>query len=271
MKIGLIYFSPTENTAKVAAVVKKKLIELNNDVREFNITNYSERQKSLDLEQFEAFIFGFPVYYNRAPRLVREWLTTLEGKDRRCSVFFTYGGVHVGISRQDIKEILTNQNFKLVSIAKFVAKHTYNLSGWRVNVERPNEEDLEVAKGYALRTFEKFTTEKSEIINLKPPKMTTEQADENETMTKRALPSPMRQDDECSLCRTCEELCPANAMNADKGKPSRRTCIRCFRCIANCPDNALSTIDMASHYALLKKVTKLTDENINSKKSKYYV
>ncbi len=271
MNIGLIYFSPTESTAKVADVVKEKLIELNNEVREFNITNYSKRQKPLDLDQFKAFIFAFPVYYGRAPRLIREWLTTLEGKDRRCSVFFTYGGVHVGISRQDIKDILTNQKFKLVSIAKFVAKHTYNLSGWSVNVDRPNEEDLEVAKEYALKTYEKFSTEKSEIINLKPPKLTAEQADENETMTKRALPSPMRQGDECSMCRTCEELCPANAMNADKGKPNRRTCIKCFRCVANCPDNVLRSIDMLSHYALLKKLNRLTDEMINGKKSKYYV
>lgn len=271
MNIGLIYFSPTENTAKVAAVVKKKLIELNNEVREFNITNYSERQKPLDLDQFEAFMFGFPIYYYRAPRLIREWLTTLEGQGRICSVFFTYGGVHVGIARQDIKDILTNQNFKLISIAKFVAKHTYNLSGWSVNMDHPNEEDLEVAEEYTLKTYEKFTMEESEIVNLKPQKYTAEEVDQIETMTKRAIPSPMRQGNECSMCRTCEELCPANAMNADKGKPNRRTCIRCFRCVANCPDNVLRSIDMLPHYALLKKETKLTDEIINGKKSKYYV
>jgi flavodoxin len=51
MKIGLIYFSPAENTAKIAAAIKIVLENLNNDVEEFNVTNYSERSKPINLEQ----------------------------------------------------------------------------------------------------------------------------------------------------------------------------------------------------------------------------
>ena len=107
MKIGLIYFSPTENTAKIAEIVKNKLNELHNEVEEFNITNYSERQKKIDLGQFEAFIFGFPIYYWRAPKLIRDWLLTLKGEGKKLSVFFTYGGVNVGLAHHNIKNILT--------------------------------------------------------------------------------------------------------------------------------------------------------------------
>lgn len=87
MNIALVYFSPTGSTAKIASIVKKILTELGNQITEFDITNYSEREKPHYFDQFEAFVFGFPVYYWRAPRLIREWIQTLEGKieDVQCS------------------------------------------------------------------------------------------------------------------------------------------------------------------------------------------
>ncbi|MFX0069803.1 MAG: EFR1 family ferrodoxin [Candidatus Hermodarchaeota archaeon] len=271
MNIGLIYFSPTGNTAKIVDTVKKKLVRLNNEVNEFDITNYPERQKLIELNKFDAFLFGFPIYYWRAPRTIREWLTTLDGGGRKCSVFFTYGGIHVGIARQDIKEILEKQNFILVSIAKFVASHSFNISGWKANLNRPNETDLMVAEEFAAKTYEIFTKNKHESIVLKPPKRAAEEVDRIETTSKRSIPTPMREIENCSMCRTCEQICPTNSMNADRGKPNRKTCIRCFRCVINCPDNVLKARDMSAHYKLLKERTQLTDEMINSKKSKYYV
>lgn len=267
MKIGLIYFSPTENTAKIAEIVKNKLDELHNEVEEFNITNYSERQKKIDLGQFEAIIFGFPIYYWRAPRLIRDWLLTLKGESKKSSVFFTYGGVNVGLAHHNIKNILTNQNFLLVSTAEFVGKHTYNLAGWNLNKSRPNQEDFEIAKDYTVKTYKRFIGEDTGTVSFKPSHINEEAVDRIEIMLKKEIPIPFREE-ECNMCRTCEELCPANAMDADKGKPNKRTCIRCLRCVANCPDNVLKTQNMLVQYQLIKKATKFTDEILNSRKSK---
>lgn len=270
MRIGLIYFSPTENTAKIAAVIKIILEDLNNDVEEFNVTNYSDRSKSINLGQIEAIIFGFPNYYGRAPKLIREWLTTLEGDEKKCSVFFTYGGVHVGLAYHNIKNILSKQNLILVSAAQFVAKHTYNIAGWKLNGNRPNQEDFEIAKEYARKTYERFIGEDSGIVSFKPTKSTEAQADESENIAKSAIPLPFREE-ECSLCRICEELCPANAMNAEKGKPDSNACIRCLRCVVNCPEHVLKTNDMTFLLQPLMQVTKTTEEIINSRKSEFFL
>ena len=270
MKIGLIYFSVTGNTEKIVAVVNNTLEDLNNEVEEFNITNYSDRSKSLNLSQFEAYIFGFPNYYGRAPRLIREWLLTLNGEGKKCSVFFTYGGVHFGIAHHNIKNILTKQNFVLVSTAQFIGKHTYNITGWKLNENHPNQDDFEIAKDYTLKTYKRFIGEDPKIVSFEPTKFTEEIADQWETTTKRAIPLPFREE-ECSMCRTCEESCPVNAMNAEKGKPNRKACIRCFRCVVNCPENVLKTKDMTSLLQLLMKITKITEEIVNSRKSKIFL
>ena len=137
--------------------------------------------------------------------------------------------------------------------------------------DRPNQEDFEITREYIKKTFKKFTSGDSNIVNLKPSKRTVEEVDKMETMGRRALPLPFREEKECSMCRTCEELCPTNAMDADKGKPNRKTCIRCLRCVANCPENVLKTKDMKHLFQLIKQETKVTDEVLNNRKSRFFL
>ena len=113
MKIALIYFSPTNNTANMAKYIKEKLanFDKNTQVDEFNITSHSKRQQNLNIDEYDAFFFGFPIYAWRAPKLARDWLQTLDGRNKKCSVFFTYGGVDPGAAHYNIKQILEDQNF----------------------------------------------------------------------------------------------------------------------------------------------------------------
>jgi len=49
--------------------------------------------------------------------------------------------------------------------------------------------------------------------------------------------------DKCSLCRLCEEACPAGAMSHVNGKMkvNCNTCISCFCCQENCPQGAITS------------------------------
>ena len=87
MNLAIFYFSATGNTEKVAKSIKEQFHHLKVNLDEFNITNYSERNNLQNFEKYKALIFGFPVHYWRAPRLIREWFTNLDGKGVKCSVF----------------------------------------------------------------------------------------------------------------------------------------------------------------------------------------
>ena len=263
-KIALIYFSPTNNTANMAKFIIKELgfLEQNLQIDEFNITNYSERQHKIDIEQYNALFFGFPIYAWRAPKLVREWLQTLDGKGKKCSVFFTYGGVDPGASHYNIKQILEEQNFQLVSTAEFVCKHTYNCGGWKVMENRPNESDFNVAKEYIKRTYKRFIDKDNGIVQLENPKISERILLKLEQAVGKTLNPPSREDEDCSFCRTCEDECPANAMDSDLGEADPNICIRCYRCFINCPDKALKIEDLYPIFLLFEKLEKITvDEN----------
>jgi len=268
MKIAIVYFSATGNTEIIANVVKEKLIETQTTIEEINIANYSVRNSLKDFEKYDALIFGFPIHYWRAPRLIREWLRILDGKGIKCSVFFTYGGLHVGAAHYDIRNILDGQNFDLVASAEFLGKHTYNLAGWNLMETRPNDDDLKIAREFALISYKRFKEDDTGRTQFEKPKQSSEEIDTMELTAKRAIPSPFREVNECSRCGTCEEVCPVNAMDKEKGKPNREICIRCLRCVVNCPDEVLKMKDMSAQFQLMQQQCKLNEEKLRTKKSK---
>ncbi|MDB4442550.1 flavodoxin domain-containing protein [bacterium] len=82
IKILIIIFSATGNTAKIAEVIQQELKQLGSDIEVKDITSYDDRKDLLDLTLYHAVIFGFPIHARRAPRIVREWLDTLDGIEK---------------------------------------------------------------------------------------------------------------------------------------------------------------------------------------------
>ena len=57
IKILIVIFSATGNTAKMAEVIQKKLKQLGADIEEKDITSYDDRKAPLDLTPYHAVIF----------------------------------------------------------------------------------------------------------------------------------------------------------------------------------------------------------------------
>jgi len=270
MHIAIIYFSGTGNTLKIKNIIKEELIKLNNEIKEFNLANRSMRENLHDFKPFDAIMFGFPIYYWRAPRLVREWLATKEGNNSKCSVFFTYGGAHIGTAHQNIKRILDSINFKLIASAEFLAKHTFNVAGFNFMADHPNEEDISIAREFATISFQKFLEQKTTTISFDSPIKSEEEVDSLEVMFRRATPTPYIDGDLCTECGLCEKICPTGAMEIKKHKAKRSYCIRCLRCLSSCPESAIIMPDMSTRYKHMKNSLRLTKEVLESKKSKIF-
>lgn len=271
--VAVIFFSATGNTKKIADAIRSCLISQEVSVTSIDITSYKSREELISLSKYDAFMFGFPVYSLRAPRVCREWIERLDGEGKKCSVFFTYGGFAKDPAHYYMKELLEKRNFTLVSTAEFLGVHTFNRSGWQAAEGRPNQSDFKIVEEYTLKTLQRFTGEDSATISeFNKPIYTSEQLDQAEKFRFKLITQlPTRESDNCSLCMLCEKLCPTNAMDAVKGEADPASCIACLRCIANCPDGVLHTNDISGTWENKLEMHNTTKEEIDKMESKIYL
>lgn len=272
MNILIVYFSATGNTEKIAHAVKDALVREGVEVEMRDITVPSARTVGIDTSRYDGIFFGFPVHSHRAPRIVREWLATLDGKGKRCATFFTYGGFTVHPCHWCTRKQLEERGFIVVSSAEFPGFHTFNLGGWKALPGRPDSGDLTLAGEYALHTIERFASEDTVVPDEFPITGETEDyLDKIEQFRFMVLTQvPTRGGGECSLCMKCGELCPSGAMDAVRGEAAHDLCIACLGCMAVCPENALRINDMSASWETKLAMEKLSADEVNLKQGKLY-
>lgn len=272
LKIALVYFSGTGVTQAYAQVIHEALTALGCDVNLFNVTPLSSRQRPLTISNFDAFIFGFPVYEDFAPSVINEWIPTLDGQGKRCGMFFTYGARTTGYAHFHTKKLLEAANFQVNLSAEFLGRHSFNVGGWNILPDRPNEQDFIVAQEYARVTVERFRSLVGIPLQLQKPfgYYYAIRALENfKTRVERRWPNPFRAETLCSMCRDCETECPTQSFNADAGTSQPETCIKCMHCVYICPDQVIQ-VDERKKFTFddFKAYCHLTESMMEAKQSK---
>ena len=100
MNYAIFYFSSTGMTEAVSNHIAAILENEGNTVRLTNIITPDNRQSQFDFSEFDACIFGFPVFGGRPPTIAEKWMRTLEGRNLKCSMFFTYGARDLELAHQ---------------------------------------------------------------------------------------------------------------------------------------------------------------------------
>jgi ferredoxin len=273
MKILMACFSATGNTAKIGRVMVRRLQALGAVVHEKDITTMSDRNESIDLNSYDAVVFGQPVHSLRAPRVVRTWMGALQGSGKKCALFFTYGGFKVHPCHETTRSILTRQGFVVVSSAEFLGAHTFNLGGWNAMKGRPDASDFQVAEDYAEKMYDRFTGKDDDILgDLEKTGYSDAELDAFELLRFKVLTQvPTRYGEDCSMCMLCEETCPTGAIHAETGETEKEKCIACLKCIHDCPDGVLKINDVSGGWAKKLEMDQTTEQELSKKKSKMYL
>jgi len=270
--IALVYFSGTNVTKTYAKVIGDAFTESGCTVQLFDVTTYASRQKPLPVERFQAFVFGFPVYADFAPSLINTWLPTLEGDGKPCAQFFTYGARTSGYAHFHTMQILEQAGFHVLLSAEFLGRHSFNVGGWQILPNRPDQQDFTVARQYAVLALERFSTHPAPVFKLQKPFGYHQAITAHQNQPKRserAWTNPVRITVDCSMCRDCETECPTQAFSADTGLSDPADCIECMHCLYICPDQVIE-IDkrMKQAYSDFKAFWHLTEPMMRAKKSK---
>ncbi|MHA2393129.1 MAG: EFR1 family ferrodoxin [Promethearchaeota archaeon] len=267
MNVGIFFFSATGITEIISNHIAQVLEREGNSVKLTNIIAPENRQSQFDSLRFEAMMFGFPVFGGRPPTVAEEWMRTLDGKNQKCSMFFTYGARDLEWAHQVTYHLLSQANFQVVLSAEFIGKHSFSVgNGWSLAEDRPNQSDLEVATEFALNSISRFQKDTTFTIDLTD--FAYEPREVNELSGEWVKVYPSRIEKDCSMCYLCEKECPVEAFDAKSGITKRKLCITCMHCVTICPDQVIHIGDVSQLVKAFLEHTGLTKEIVDNKKSR---
>ena len=242
MKITIYYFSATQVTQIYAEVISQALYRKGSDVDSINLISPDSRRSTFPNQDCHGVIFGFPVYSDFAPSVINDWLPTLDGRGKRCTMFFTYGGRTTGYAHFHTKLLLERAGFEVFLTAEFLGRHSFNHAGWSILPDRPNQADLAVASEYALLALDLFTQDNPPILKLQKPfgySRAVAELTAKKDWEEFTWPQPHRTTEICSMCFLCEEECPTQAFDTITGLPDCDACILCMHCLWICPEQVI--------------------------------
>ena len=266
MKIAILYFSGTGVTEEYANIIADELEQKGEVISLHNITSFKARETNIDFIECDALIFGFPVYGGRLPTVIEAWIPLLEG-NKRCSMYFTYGGRDLEWAHQIGYHLLSKAKFTVVLSAELLGKHSFNVAkGWNLASDRPSSHDIAIAKKFALESLKRF--QGSDVKwDYDLEDFTYQPRETKEYHGPFGIFFPFKTQD-CQMCYQCEEECPTQAFKLSLGKATNGVCIRCMRCVTICPDHVIEVGDASELFQQFKEKLDLSPENVKHKKSR---
>jgi ferredoxin len=234
MKTEIIYFSATGTTKAIITAISKGL---NGDVHFTDIT-LPENRKNVITINSDLLIIAIPVYGERIPRFLFDYIKQIKGNGTLLAAVPVYGNMGFGISLEQFEKFAQTNHFRLIAAGAFIGQHTYASKETPVAYGRPDEQDLQQAELFARSIQQKihmgdFTC--PEIPKSKLPRFITEFPDSG---TRFLVRKPRIKGTSCNKCGACVRKCPVGAIDLETLEISENECLRCYACVKVCPKAA---------------------------------
>lgn len=173
----------------------------------------------------DLVVFGAPVYGGRVFAGALERFSPLQGQDTPCIVTVTYGNRDFDDALLELADFCRSHGFLPFAGAALIGEHTYG----SIQIGRPNEEDLQQDRAFALEAWDDFT---AGWENFTP---TGNRPYKDGGKGGSFIPTTK---DTCVHCGLCRDQCPMGAIGEDCVTVDPQKCISCFRCVKSCPVKA---------------------------------
>lgn len=218
---------------------------------EYDITNLDINLKTLSFGTDDFIILGIPVYSGRVPKLAKDIISSMHGKETPIALIATYGNRHYDDSLLELKTIVQPNGFIVITAAAFVTEHSVIQT---FGAGRPNDDDIEVIRKFA---------------NLLKNKISAWDANNHSDLKIKgnlnyrkyqSIPIKPHATSSCIKCGICAKNCPASAIPMDYPKKTDKSkCVTCMRCTRICPKNARGFYSVEKYIAM-KSLEKLCRE-----------
>lgn len=231
--LSIAYFSPTGTTRRVLEAIAEGMDD--GRIRWIDLTASGSGEGGT-IEVGGAVVIGVPVYAGRVPLPAVERLQRLRGSGTPAVIVVVYGNRAFEDALLELKEISIDAGFVPVAAGAFIGEHSFAVKAAPIALGRPDEKDLAAARELgraAVSRLEAFARSRN-----MPPVDVPGAVPHRERMPHAGI-SPVTREDLCTLCGTCEGICPTGAIVLDgRVMTDASACILCHACVKGCPAGA---------------------------------
>ncbi|GAA0704887.1 EFR1 family ferrodoxin [Paraclostridium ghonii] len=239
MKINILYFSGTGNTQYVANYLGEKLKEESHVVKIKSIDENPKVDEDIDL-----LIIGGPNYASNVPEKLLKWVNkNVPKKNSNAIVYCTSAGKVNAYGAESLAKKLTKKGYNIVGKDAYVMPRNFYFGKYSQNT---NDEISQMLNE---------TNEKLDILinRIKHNEYKFENIENNNVfkidvfaklfnLIAKTIGKSFSVDDTCIKCGKCIKNCPKKNIRYDKNKEIKfgNNCMACMRCIHNCPKNSIN-------------------------------
>lgn len=262
-KIREICFSPTGGTAKYARAMAEGAAEALACPAEISsFTLPREREEVRHFSSEELLIIGSPTYAGKLPnKILPDFQEKLRGEHTPVLLFVTYGNRNFDNSLAELLSVLRANGFLPLAAAAFACRHAFSD---RICPERPRNEELTAARGFAARAAEALKTAAyadAEAASLAFTVPGDAEAPyyvpkgEDGSPAKFLKAKPLTDLSKCLHCGACAAHCPMGSIDSSDTSNVPGICIKCQACVRGCKQGAKYFEDAAflSHVRMLEQ------------------
>jgi Fe-S-cluster-containing hydrogenase components 2 len=239
-KVSAMYFSGTGTTKKVVSSIADTLyakFRTDTSIQTIDFTLPNARQETVSFTEEQVVIIGIPVYRGRVPKVLLQYLNSMNGNGASAIAVVVYGNRDYDDALAELTDILASRAFKIIAGGAFIGEHSFSQ---KLAQNRPDEKDMIIVEEFANKVVAKLLSKESSVpIVVKGNRpyrtLTLKNANGKPTDLEEAIPKTANS---CIDCKACAKKCPMESISEEDVKKVTGICIKCGACVKNCPMQA---------------------------------